>query len=131
MLALDMTTLGLTQQEAPHQQATSQAIQAVHGPRTIDQELQHLTTDLQLTPTQQKQIRPLLEEHHKKIQALLDKNPTLSRQDLAPQIHAITDETHREIELLLTDRQKQLAKAMQQRMHDEEESNLPVVSTVP
>jgi hypothetical protein len=57
----------------------------------------------------------LLQEHHDKIQLLLDKNPHASRQELGPQIHAISDETHREIHSLLTDRQKELEKAMQQR----------------
>ena len=79
--------------------------------------LWHLTQDLELTPNQRKQIRPLLEEHHNRIQALLDKNPGVSREDLAPQIHALSDETHHQIEALLTDHQKQLARAMQERMH--------------
>jgi len=61
-----------------------------------------------LIPEQQKQIRPLLEERHDRIQALLDKNPTASRQQLGPQIHAISDETHRKIHARLTDHQKEL-----------------------
>jgi hypothetical protein len=67
----------------------------------------------------------LLEEHHDKIQALIDKNPTLSRQALSPQLHAISDETHHGIEALLTDHQKQLVKAIQKRMHDGEETRRP------
>jgi Spy/CpxP family protein refolding chaperone len=94
----------------------------------MDQELDHLTKDLKLTPNQRKQIRPLLQEHHDKIQALMDKNPTLSREALGPQIHAISDETHHEIEALLTDHQKQLATAMQKRMHNGEESRRPAAS---
>jgi hypothetical protein len=61
-----------------------------------------LTKELELTPKQREQIRPLLVEHHDRIQALLDKNATLSRQALQPQIHAISDQTHHEIEALLT-----------------------------
>jgi hypothetical protein len=76
-----------------------------------------------LTPEQQKQVRPLLEEHHDKIQALLDKNPSASRQKLGPQIHAISDETHRKIHALLTDHQKELEKAMQHRGHNREEND--------
>jgi hypothetical protein len=71
-----------------------------------------------LTPEQQRQVRPLLEEHHDRIQTLLDKNPTASRQQLGPQIHAVSDETHRKIHALLTDHQKELEKAMQQREHN-------------
>ena len=106
-----------------------QELQALHSPRSIDQELDHLTKDLELTPNQRKQIRPLLEEHHDRIQALFDKNPKLSREDLGPQIHAISDETHHQIEALLTEHQKQLAKAMQERMRDGEESRRPAPST--
>ena len=88
----------------------------------IDQELARLTKDLELTPKQQQQVRPLLQEHHDKIQTLLDKNPKSSRQELAPQIHAISDETHHEIHALLTDHQQELEKAMQQREHNGEEN---------
>jgi predicted HTH transcriptional regulator len=78
-----------------------------------------------LTPKQQQQVRPLLQEHHDKIQALLDKNRNASRQELAPQVHAISDETHREIHALLTDHQKELEKAMQQRKHNRVENKRP------
>jgi hypothetical protein len=47
-----------------------------------------------LAPEQQQQARLLLQEHHDKIQVVLDKNPKASRQELAPQIRAISDETH-------------------------------------
>jgi ribosome recycling factor len=67
-------------------------------------------------------VRPLLQAHHDNIQAVLDKNPNASRQELAPQIHAISDETHLKIHALLTDHQKELEKAMQQREHNGEES---------
>jgi hypothetical protein len=52
----------------------------------------------------------------------------LSRQDLGPQIHAISDETHYQIERLLTEHQKQLAKAMVERMHHGEENRRPAPS---
>jgi Spy/CpxP family protein refolding chaperone len=128
MLALGMTGIAVAQENAPPAQSANQALQRIHGPRSINQELDHLTKDLELTSKQRKQIRPLLEEHHNKIQALFDKNPTASREALGPQIHAISDETHHQIEALLTDHQKQLAKAMQRRMHNGEESRRPVPS---
>jgi hypothetical protein len=81
-----------------------QQLQHIHTPQSIDQELARLTKDLELTPEQKQQVRPLLEEHHDRIQTLLDKNPEASRQELAPQIHAISDETHRKIHALPTTR---------------------------
>jgi hypothetical protein len=89
-----------------------QQLQQIHTPRSIDEELARLTKALELTPEQQAAVRPLLQQHHDKIQAVLDKNPAASRQELGPQIHAISDETHRQIHALLTDRQKELEKAM-------------------
>jgi protein CpxP len=131
MLALGITDIALAQENAPQPQGPNQARPGIHGRRSIDQELDHLTKDLELTPNQRKQIRPLLEEHHDRIQALFDKNPGVSRKDLGPQIHAISDETHHQIEVLLTEHQKQLAKATQERMHAGEESRRPAPSTAP
>ena len=92
----------------------------MHGARTIDQEMDHLTKELELTPAEQKEIRPLLLEHRQRIQALFDQSPSTPRAALRTQIHAISDDTHHEIEKLLTDHQRQLAKAMQERMHSED-----------
>lgn len=130
-LALGITDIALAQENAPQPQGPNQARPGIHGPRSIDQELDHLTKDLEITPNQRKQIRPLLEEHHDRIQALFDKNPGVSRKDLGPQIHAISDETHHQIEVLVTEHQKQLAKAMQERLHAGEESRRPAPSTAP
>jgi periplasmic protein CpxP/Spy len=129
VLALGMIGIAMAQENAPQSQRPNQAPQGIHGPRSIDEELDHLTKDLELTPNQRKQVRPLLQEHHDKIQALLDKNPGRSRQDLGPQIHAISDETHQQIHALLTEHQKQLEKAMLERMHNGKESRRPAPTT--
>ena len=92
----------VAQDNGAQQPSARQQLQHIHTPQSIDQELAHLTKDLELTPEQQKQVRPLLDEHHDRIQKLLDKNPTASRRELAPQIHAISDDTHRQIHALLT-----------------------------
>ena len=105
--------------------AARQQLQAIHGARSMDDELARLTKDLELTPEQQKQVRVLLQEHHDKIQALLDKNPTASRQDLGPQIHAISDQTHQEIHALLNDHQRELEKKMVQREDNGQEARRP------
>ena len=118
MLMLGMAGPAVAQNNGAQQPSARQQLQHIHTPQSIDQELARLTKDLELTPEQQQQVRPLLEEHHDTIQALLDKNPTASRQELGPQIHATSDETHRQIHALLTDHQKELEKAMQQREHN-------------
>jgi hypothetical protein len=125
MLTFGMASLALAQDNAVQQPSARQQLQHIHTPQSIDQELVRLTKDLELTPKQQQQVRPLLEEHHNRIQALLDQSPNASRQELGPQIHAISDETHRGIHALLSDHQKQLEKAMQLREHKGQENRRP------
>lgn len=121
--------LALAQGNVAPQPSASQELQHIHSSQSINQELSRLTRDLELTSQQQQPVRTLLQQHHEKIQALLDKNPNASRQELGPQIHAISDDTHREIDALLTDHQKQLEKAMQQREHDGKEQRRPTPSS--
>ena len=121
MLMFGIAGSAVAQDNGAHQPSAREQLQHIHTPQSIDQELAHLTKDLELTPKQQQQVRPMLQEHHDRIQALFGKNPTASRQELGPQIHAISDETHREIHALLTDHQKELEKAMLQREHNGEE----------
>ena len=117
MLVLGMAGPAIGQDNEVQQPPARQQLQHIHTPQSIDQKLAQLTKDLELTPEQQRQVKPLLEEHHDRIQALLDKNPKASRQELGPQIHAISDDTHRKIHALLTDHQKELEKAMLHHEH--------------
>jgi hypothetical protein len=110
-----MARFTLAQDAMVQQPSARQQLQHIHTPRSIDQELARLTKRLELTPEQQQRVRPMLEQHHDRIQALFDESPTASRQQLGPQIHAISDQTHREIHVLLSAHQKQLEKALQQR----------------
>jgi hypothetical protein len=131
VLALGMPGHAVAQNTAAPHPAAREQLQQIHTPQSIDDKLAQLTKDLELTPEQQRQVRPLLVEHHDKIQAVLDKNPTASRQELGPQIHAISDETHRKIHALLTDRQKDLEKAMVQRGNNRQSVPSPSTSPAP
>lgn len=122
---LGMTLPALAQADGEPQPSARQQLQHIYTPQSIDQELSRLTKDLELTQEQQQQVRTLLQQHHDKIQALLDKNPNASRLELASQIHAISDDTHQEIHALLTEHQRELEKAMQQREHNGEENRHP------
>jgi len=131
MLMPGMAGSAVAQDNPAQQPSARQQLQHIHTPQSIDQELAHLTKILELTPEQQQQVRPLLQAHHDKIQTLLDKNPDASRQELGPQIHAISDETHHEIHALLTDHQKELETAMVQRENNGEENRRPVQPATP
>ena len=122
MLMLAAVGPGVAQDSGAQQPSAREQLQHIHKPQSIDQELAHLTKDLELTVKQQQQVRALLEEHHEKLQTLFDKNPTASRQELGPQIHAVSDETHHKIHALLNDRQKELEKAMQGRERNGQEN---------
>jgi chromosome condensin MukBEF ATPase and DNA-binding subunit MukB len=122
MLMLGMAGPALAQKNGAWQPSAREQLQHIHTRQSIDQELTRLTKDLELTSKQQQQVRPLLQEHHDKIQVLLDKHPNASHQELGPQIHAISDETHLQIHALLTDHQKELEKAMEQREHEGKEN---------
>jgi len=125
MLMLGMAGAAVAQNNGGQPPSAHEQLQQIHTPQPIEQELAHLTKDLELTPEQQQQVRPLLQEHQDTIQALLDKNPKASRQELAPQIHAISDETHRQIHTLLNDHQKDLERRMQERERRGEENRRP------
>ncbi len=112
MLMLGMAGPALAQDNGAQQHSGRQQLQHIHTPQSIDQELARLTKDLELTPEQQQQVRPLLDKHHDRIQVLLDKNPNASRQELGPQIHATKLTARFMLCLLIT---KELEKAMQQR----------------
>jgi len=101
-----------------------------HRPMDVDSELAHLTKELDLTPDQQKQIRPLLVEHQQKEQ-VLHQDQSLSPEQLRTKAHAISDETHKQIEVFLTDEQKQKVKAMQQRMHHSDDQDQPSAPVSP
>ena len=117
MLLFGTMIPAVAQDNGGQQPTAQQQLQHIHTPQSIDQELARLTKVLELTPEQQQQVRPLLVEHHDRIQAVFDKNPTASRQELAPQIHSISDDTHRQIHALLTDHQKELEKEMPHNHH--------------
>jgi periplasmic protein CpxP/Spy len=121
LLSLGMAGPAVAQDNEAQQPSARQQLQHIHTPESIDRKLAQLTKDLELTSEQQQQVQPLLQEHHDRIQALLDKNPKASRQELGPQIHAISDDTHHKIHALLTDHQKELEKAMQHREGNGEE----------
>jgi periplasmic protein CpxP/Spy len=122
-------TLGIARsaraQDKGTQPSAREQLQDIHTPQSIDEKLASLTKDLELTSEQQRQVRPVLQEHHDRIQALLDANPKATRQELNPQIHAISDDTHHKIHALLNSHQKELEKAMQQPEHNGQENRRP------
>lgn len=130
-LVFGLAGQAIAQDNEGQRPSTQDQLQQIHTPQSIDQELTRLTNDLELTPEQLQMVRPMLQQHYDKIQALLDQNPNTSRKDLGPQIHAISDETHLQIHAQLTDHQKKLEKATQQRERNGEENRRPAPPASP
>lgn len=104
-----------------------QQLAAHHDPkRAIDDELARLTGDLQLTPEQVRAVTPILHQHQDRIQALLDDNPSIARAAYQAQVHQISQQTHDQINSLLTPRQLELMQAMVGRLdHGQETRRIP------
>src|ERR1700720_4353352 len=80
MLMLGMAGPAVAQDNGVQQPSAREQLQHIHTPQSINQELARLTKDLELNPEQQQQVRSLITDHQNRIQALIDKNPTASRQ---------------------------------------------------
>jgi hypothetical protein len=91
----------------------------IHTPHSIDNELDRLTKTLQLSQQQRDEVKVLLQQHQDRIQTLIDGNPTASDEFLHERIHSISDDTHRQINALLTDQQLMLVQQMQAQMREQ------------
>jgi NACalpha-BTF3-like transcription factor len=79
-----------------------------------DQQLQHLTRQLDLSADQQSQIKPILIERQQKMQALFQ-DPSVAREDRRAKMQSLRQDTRSRIEAVLNDQQKQKFEAMQAR----------------
>jgi membrane-bound lytic murein transglycosylase len=90
--------------------------------RSIEQQVDRLTKDLELTPEQQEKVRQLSKEHNDKIQKILDTAPpTLTYEAFNAQVHAISRENHDANNAILTPHQLELMKAMVDRLDNGKE----------
>jgi Spy/CpxP family protein refolding chaperone len=80
-----------------------------------DQQLQHMTKQLDLSADQQTQIKPILESRQQQMQALWQ-DQSLSQQDRRAKMKDIQQDSSGKIEAVLNDTQKQKYEAMQAQM---------------
>ena len=123
--ALGAASCGTAQEKAaPPQAQGQQALQGAadwrermqknhNAERSIEQQVQRLTKDLDLTPEQQVKVRQLAKEHNDRIQQILDTAPdTLTYEGFQTQVHAISQNFHDSVNAILTPHQLALMKAM-------------------
>ena len=97
----------------PDAPAWRQAMLARGPAVSVDEALASLTRNLELTPDQAAKIRPILQAHHDRIRNILEIAPAvLTHEEFKAQVHAISAETHDQVNALLTDRQRALVKQL-------------------
>jgi hypothetical protein len=80
---------------------------------SVDEALANLTKNLDLTPDQVAKIRPILQAHHDRIRNVLETGPAVMTHDqFMAQVHAISAQTHDQINALLTPHQLELVKQL-------------------
>jgi hypothetical protein len=80
------------------------------GSGVVERTLSRLTDNLELTADQAAKVRPLLQERHDRVLALLlTAPPSLTRDEFVVERRQITNEMHAQIDALLTNNQRELA----------------------
>jgi periplasmic protein CpxP/Spy len=123
LLTIGSTCAALAQDSPPPppSQDQNQAAPPADAPRghgmrmDPDRQLQHLTSELNLTSDQQTQIKPLLVERQQKMQALFQ-DQSVAPEDRRTQARSIMEHTRDSIKAVLNDDQKTKFDAMQNRM---------------
>ena len=86
------------------------------GSGVVEQTLARLTDNLGLTPDQATKVRPLLQQRHERVLALLLTAPSsLTREEFLAMRARITVEMHRQMSAMLTPDQRELAAELRPR----------------
>lgn len=104
----------LAQDETPPPPQQGQGMQGHRG-MNPDQQLQHLTKQLDLSADQQSQIKPILDSQQQQMQQLWQ-DQSMARDERHQKMMAIHQDTTQKIEGVLNDTQKQKYEAMQAQM---------------
>jgi len=90
---------------------------AMQGHRGMnpDQQLKHMTKQLDLTADQQAQIKPILDSRQQQMQQLWQ-DQSMSSADRHQKMKSIQDDSSNQIQAVLNDTQKQKYQAMQEQM---------------
>ena len=86
------------------------------GPPSADERLQRLTQALDLTATQQQEIKPILEAEMPKLKAIHD-DTSMTQDQKHQQFKTITQDADKQIEEVLTVEQAAKFEQMEQKMH--------------
>ena len=76
-----------------------------HGPMSPDEELTHLTKALDLTSSQQTQVKPILQDRHDRLMQL-HQDASLNRETRGAKMKSLDDDSNTKLESVLNDQQK-------------------------
>jgi periplasmic protein CpxP/Spy len=127
--ALAQDTSAMPNQMSPAQEQGKQ-LAGKKKNMDADQQLQRLTRRLDLSSTQQSQIKPILEDRQQKMQAL-HQDESISQTDKRTQAKSIRDDTNGKIEAVLNDNQKQKFEAMQEKKSEKKRGITATPETSP
>jgi Spy/CpxP family protein refolding chaperone len=100
MLAQDAATPSTTQDNAGPQN-----MHRMRGPMSTEEQLAHMTKELNLTSEQQTQIKPLLDGRREQMMQV-HQDQSMSRDDKMAKMKTLDDDTHAKIAAVLNDQQK-------------------------
>ena len=104
------------QQSSAASAADDQQKQSAQSEDPVEQHLKKLSKDLNLTPEQEDQARPILREMHDSM-ARAEQNQNLSDDERKEQKHAAFIKADGQIRPILTDDQKKTLDQLEQQMH--------------
>lgn len=97
----------------PSPEWRQQMIDRDPGGAIVDHMVAHWTEKLDLTAAQTDRLRPLLEQQHKRILALLLSGPaTLTRDEFVQKRQEIRDQTFEQLDAMLSPDQREIAKEL-------------------
>jgi protein CpxP len=121
LTATGLVALGLSMYGAQVSAQSGPSSDKGHGARrqrmSPDQQLERLSSTLNLTDAQQGQLRPILEATHQKTESLRS-DSTLSQQDRRSKMRSLFEESNNQIRAVLNSDQQKKFDEIQQRRRD-------------
>ncbi len=115
-LTLGLAIAGVACAQAQDSSGSTAPAHSPEGRRTLDpqQQLQHLTKQLQLSADQQAKIGPILQQRDQQIQALRA-DTSLSHSDRRAKLMSLAQDSSKQIDAVLTNAQRDQLKAMREK----------------
>ncbi|HXA84329.1 MAG TPA: hypothetical protein VNZ47_04590 [Candidatus Dormibacteraeota bacterium] len=123
LIAICLFAMAALAQQNPPAQESGDHKHGAHmgaGMGNVDDHVKELTTKLNLTADQQTKVKAILEEHHQKMETMMN-DQSMSKEDKHARMKGMHDSVHAKVREVLTDDQKPkfdaMVKDMESNMH--------------